>query len=489
MEIPPLSKVNPLPTNTIGAALFYTSSALGTQAFNTTVDGSAAMKVSGMQDTSLNGFWGWLVGPFYGWGTDSGKWNLIEFNWTNTSANLAQAWMDAQGFLTYDIQVKVKNTQPWFFAGLNFRGNTNSSGNDFYTYGVSFVKPRAYTDCVLWFCAAAWAITSDQPRDLIPGGIGYYSGTGTLFPSGSEEEKHPFYKHKYGTPAIVFWQRTSAGFTWLAYKTLQNGDGVVYNNSFGYPRLTDWSTLLVRVAEGYSLTFTGGGGGTGGEIKEGDTITNADGSKSARVVMTPILTSATGRKADWTNNGAAGTLVLANVNGTFSAGEALYVGGVQVATAGTYTTTKKNYIRVYFTDPTARGSANNTEIDDPGTANRKANARNSVNWPPDALTDLETDSSQDYVTLVQWTGYNTGVSAITSTSEPSAIISTSTLVSPTWTAADTVANFVSDANSGAPGDSIGLMTAGDSGTSTYYDDFAIQLDLNSGTSFMTPIQY
>jgi hypothetical protein len=205
--------------------------------------------------------------------------------------------------------------------------------------------------------------------------------------------------------------------------------------------------------------------------------------------MTPILTSATGRKADWTNNVAAGTLVLANVNGTFSSSEALYVGGVQIATAGTYTATKKNYIRVYFTDPTARGTANNTEIDSSGTANRKANARDTVNWPPDPLTELESDSSKDYVTLVQWTGYNSGVSAMTSTSESSAIIVTTTLVSPTWTTADTLATFVSDANSGAPGDSIGLMTATDSGTSTYYDDFSIQLDLNSGTSFMTPVQY
>lgn len=479
-------------------ANWYTSSAMGTQAFNTTIDGSAAMRVSGMQDTSLGGFWGWLFGSFYGWGSDSGVWNLVEFNWANTTANLAQAWMDAQGFLTYDVQVKVKNTTspyPYYFAGLNFRSNTDSGGDDFYTYGVSFVRPRAYSDCGFWICAT-WVITSDQPRDLIPGGIGYSSGTGTLFPSGSEENTSGYsgwtgccYKYKYGTPAIVFWQRTSSGFKWLAYKTLKDGDGVVYNSG-GYPRLRDWSTLLVRVAEGYSLTFTGGGGGTGGEIKEGDTITNSDGTKSARVVMTPILTSATGKKADWTNNIAAGTLVLANINGTaFSSSEALYVGGVQRATAGTYTATKKNYIRVYFTDPAVRGTANNTEIDSSGTANRKANARDTVNWPPDPLTDLESDSGQDYVTLVQWTGYNTGVSAITSTSEPSAIISTSTLVSPTWTSADTLATFVSDANSGAPGDSIGLMTSGNSGTSTYYDDFSIQLDLNSGSSLMTPVQY
>jgi len=303
------------------------------------------------------------------------------------------------------------------------------------------------------------------------------------------KKKSYTYQYGYGQPAIVLWQRTSSGFKWLAYKTLQDGDGVVYNNPDGYPRLKDWSTLMVRVSEGYSLEFTGGGGSTGGEIKEGDTITNADGTKSARVVMTPILTSTTGKKADWTSRNASGTLVLANVNGTFSGGEALYVGGVQLATAGTYTATKKNYIRVYYTDPNARGSANNTEVDSPGTANRLANPRDSANWPPDSLTDLESDSSLDYVTLVQWTGCNTGVLPVHSTSEQNAIISTSALTSPTWSPTDTLADFVSDANPGAPGDSIGMMTAGDSGPSTYYDNFAIQLDLNAGISLMPPIQY
>jgi len=200
---------------------------------------------------------------------------------------------------------------------------------------------------------------------------------------------------------------------------------------------------MVRVSEGYSLTFTGGGGSTGGEIKEGDTITNADGTKSARVVMTPILTSATGKKADWTNRNASGTLVLANVNGTFSGGEGIYVNGVRLAMAVTFDSTKKNYIRVYYTDTADRGG-NTIETD----ANRQANPRDSANWPPDSLTDLESDSSLDYVTLVQWTGCNTGVLPVHSTSEQNAIISTSALTSPTWSPTDTLANFVSDANPG-----------------------------------------
>ena len=491
------------------SANWYTSNAMGTQTFNSTVDGSAAMKVSTMQDTSASGFLGFLAW-ILGWGTGSGHWNLVEFNWNNTSARLNQAWMDAQGCLTYDIQAKVKNTQPWFFAGLNFRANTNASGNDFYTYGVSFVKPRAKITCIcVLLCGwdlAGWSLTDDQPASLIPGGVNS-SGSGTLF-SGSLENGgdtscflglggHD--KYEYGQPAVVLWQRTSSGFKWLAYNILQNGDGVIYNNGSGYPRLTDWSTLMVRVSEGYSLTFTSDGTVSGGEIREGDVITSSDGSKSARVVMTPILTSATGKKADWTSKVAAGTLVLANIptpadtTTTFASGDGLYVNGVKMAVAGTFSSTKKNYIRAYFTDPTARG-ANNTEIDASGTAVRKNNPRGTVNWPPDPLTDLEADSTKDYVTLVQWdntnglTSTSTPTAIMTSTSEPSAIIVSNALTSPTWTSSDTLASFVSDNNSSIAGDSIGLMTSSDSGPSTYYDDFAVQLDLNSGTGFMTPIQ-
>jgi len=107
-------KQSPPPEGMSSSANFYTSSAMGEQTFNTTVDGSAAMKVDEMVDTSLNGFWGWLFGSFYGWSSDSGKWNLIEYNWSNTAAKLDQAWMDAHGCLNYDLQVKVKNTERWF---------------------------------------------------------------------------------------------------------------------------------------------------------------------------------------------------------------------------------------------------------------------------------------------------------------------------------------------------------------------------------------
>jgi hypothetical protein len=155
---------------------------------------------------------------------------------------------------------------------------------------------------------------------------------------------------------------------------------------------------MTRVSEGYSLGFSNGGGtsGTGVPIKENDVIETQDKTSSARVVMTPILTSGT-----WAARNAAGTFVLANiVTGTtaIAGGVPLYVNGERRATAtGGIDATKNNYLRVYYTRPTALGTANAVETDN----NRLANPRNSVNWPPDDLTELA--AGNDYVTLVQWT--------------------------------------------------------------------------------------
>ena len=259
-------------------------------------------------------------------------------------------------------------------------------------------------------------------------------------------------------------------------------------------RLVNWSTLMVRVSEGYSLTFTAGNTGT--PIHEGDTITNSSGTKSARVVMTPILTA-----GSWAANNAAGTLVLANIYpsdglNNFASGDALCVNSVQLATAGTYTAIKKNYIRVYYTQPTAQGTEPGTVVETDNI--RLSNPVGTANWPSDDLTGLT--ASNDYVTLVQWTGTNgltassTPAAIMTSTSEPGAIIVTSDLVSPSPAcmsanpfSCNNNTSFAGPDGSSA-GDNIGLITGYSSGTSTYYDDFAAQLDLKSGTGFLTPMQ-
>ncbi|KQC10678.1 MAG: hypothetical protein APR62_11745 [Smithella sp. SDB] len=441
------------------------SGAFGTS----TIDGGSALKVN---STFSTGFW---------W-TSSGDWAVAFFQgYVNT--NMALSWMNGGGFLSYDLQVKVYNTNPDFFAGMNFRTVNNSDNSDLYAYGVSFIKPRAIEygfGLIFCFWGPPDHLSNDIDSNLVPGGV-----SGPLF-SGSLEDSGSLCliggsRYVYGLPAIILWKRTSSGNRWLAYRTLATADGIVTKSGDSW-RLFNWSTLMVRVVEGYSLTFTAGKlGSTGLPIKEGDFIINQNGA-TARVVMTPILNA-----GSWATNTAAGTLVLSNISGTFSTGDSLYVNGVQ-ATAGIYTTTKKNYIRVYFTRPTNLGTANAVETDN----NRLANARNSINWPPDDLADLT--AANDYVTLVQWTGYNTGVSAMTSTSEPSAIIVDNSLTSPTPACmttssfACTTADFVGPNGVIGAADGVTLTTSGAYATSTYYDDFAIQMDLSAGTGFLSPIQ-
>jgi len=452
-----------------GSANWFASSSqkMGNQSFS-----AGVMQVTSMYNPS-GGILGWLAW-LLGW--TCGSWNIIEWNWSNTSTNLAQAWMDAQGFTIYDLQVKVNNTQPYFFAGMNFRGRASSDDSDFYTYGVSFIRPKQTGYCVWGLLGGCgdwgWDIPSDECSDLIPNAL----FSGSMETTSIYYSFPAWYRDRYGSPAIILWKRTSSGFTWIAYRTLTAADGILTGSSPNF-RLAPWSTLMVRVSEGYSLAFSNGNTST--PIKEGDTICNSVdcSGASARVVMTPILTA-----GSWTSGApAAGILVLANISGSFANNNPLYVSGTQLAKASAaIDTTKRNYIRVYFTGTSGQGTANAVETDN----NRLANPRDSANWPPDPLTDL--NASNDYVTLVQWTGYN-GVSAMTSTSEPNAIIVTTDLVSPTWTTSSTTSSFVGPDGASA-GDNIGLVTGYSSGTSTYYDDFAAQLDLKSGTGFLTPIQ-
>lgn len=463
---------------------------MGGQSFS-----SGAMQVTSMADPAGGGIISWLAG-LLGWACGN-AWNAIQWNWTNTDTNLAQAWNDAHGFLTYDIQVKVKTTQSspqYYFAGMNFRGRANSADDDFYTYGVSFVRAKQYClysfgTCFNTITPWKWTATSDECPDLIPDALfssAEYDTSGVSAGAG--------YAYRYSSPAIVLWRRNSSGFTWLAYRKLVANDRIVTLTGSTYT-LNDNSTLLVRLSEGYSLTFTTGDTGT--PIKEGDVIANTTGTVSARVVMTPILSSGV-----WTaGSPASGTLVLANIypsdaSTTFASGNALYVNGVRRATAGTFTATKKNYIRVYFTGTAAQGTANSSELD-PTTAtpNRLGNAVGSAKWSPDPLPEL--NSTNDFYTLVQWDGFN-GISAVSmvepsGTTAANAIIVTTDLTSPSpacMTANPytcTAANFVGPDGDTA-GDSIGLITAYGTGITIYYDDFSAQLDMNTGVGFLTPVQ-
>lgn len=520
-----------------------------------------------------------------------------------SNTNLAQAWLDAGGFLSYDVQVKVRNTEPFYFAGMNFRLVNSSDNEEQYSYGVSFVKPRARGYCsVIFGSCYDWEKSPDQNISLIPGIVDTSSGSGILFPGGWKSIENDIislilgHSYEYGLPTIVLWKHTSAGYQWIAYKILTVADGIVtYDNSDRAYRLVPWSTLMVRISEGYSLTFTNGNTGT--SIKEGDIIAAASGG-TAKVVMTPILTT-----GNWSaGTPAAGTLVLANIGGnsSFTTGGALSVGGTRLATVGTYNDTKRNYIRVYYTRPDLIGFANNIETDN----NRLGNARNIINWPPDDLTELTKDN--DYFTLVQWTGtqlslgpelvpslisgnwtfgtektwdfngglrkYNNGTDGtaqpssglaivpgqtyevsftvsgvqgqgfnfslggytsgqikssytgtitatssgnliftpinpgttftisnisvklqrggltVSSTSEPNAIMTDIDLISPIWTTSSTKDNFIGPNGEVGAADGVSLFSSGNSATSTYFDDFAIQMDMSGGGAFISPIQ-
>ena len=243
---------------------------------------------------------------------------------------------------------------------------------------------------------------------------------------------------------------------------------------------------MIRVIEGYELPFTGGGGTTGTAITADSIIQNSTGTKTARVVGTPVLTG-----GSWSGNSAAGTLILADVSpvpgnsGAFASSDQLYIGTVRVGTAsGAVATTKYNYMRVYYGMTAGQGTEPSTPVQ---TDNIYiANVRGTLNWPPDDLGSLT--ALNDCFNVVQWTGLNTGISTMTSSSENNIIIKNNDLSSPAWTTSSTTANFVGPNGVAGGGDGIAIATSSASATSTYYDDFGIQLYLQEGSGFLPPIQ-
>jgi Tfp pilus assembly protein PilX len=587
-------------------AAWYTAQGLGGHSVS-----AGAMNVTSVVDptTTGSGLLDFLLGLF-GWGSD-GLWAFNAWNWATTNTNLAQAWHDAGGNLSYDLQIKMNNTQPYWMGGVGFRLRNNSDNSDVHTYGLSFTRQRQTSTCFLWSCTAFGNNDGIHP-DLRP--FGNYSAS--HFISGSS-----FWgtQARYSDPGIVLWQRNgpatgTGSFKVLAYRTITAADNLTTGTGVDM-RLKAWSSLMVRLLEGYELQFNlGRVDASDRHIKYGDTIRNSDGSKTARVIGSPIMTTA------WGGTGTtvgAGRFILTNVTGGgFSSGEDLYLDG---GTADAYAranaaqaATKANYIMVYTSDDRSPAGAGDTiqanEV-------RIGNLRDSANWPPDNWTDRT--AANDYFTLVQWytagmglgsemapaltsgnwtTGTNwtiasnelqkdsngtgtarpnpaltitsgvtyavsisvirtagsftyslggvtsssinaTGtytaditatssgnliftptnssrfritavsvrpyvamnvptldttpdgqgnvasyVDAVTSSDFHWAVIKTAALRSPTWTSSSTVADFAT------PGDHIAIVTSSSAGTSTSYDDFAVQLDTKSGTGFLPPIQ-
>ena len=240
------------------------------------------------------------------------------------------------------------------------------------------------------------------------------------------------WNYQYSQPAIVLWQRTNGTFNWVAYKLITYDAGNQNYIIDSSNRLSvNWPTLMVRMVEGFPLSFTNGSNdGTGRHIKEGDVIIGVSSNAKARVNGTPSVSS-----GDWSTSNAQGTLPVANLSGTFQTSENITIDGrgttVYARTASALGSSKNNYIRVYYDDTTEHlynGTANAIQTNNI----RLANPPGTANWPPDDATDAS--ATNDYFTLVQWTEVNTSVAALlTSTVEPSAIISSNALTSPAWT--------------------------------------------------------
>lgn len=416
------------------------------------VDGSKAMDIETVKDpTETDVFFGLIK---IRW---SDYWGAIFLNWKNLKTNLAQSWSDAKGYLSYDVQMKTSTSddQKYFMSGMLLRTRGNDDDSDLDSYGVSFLRAMQRKH---WFFGwSDWYYYDDINDGIKP-------PEGIFFAGRIEGIDYTFSKYRYSQPAIVLWQRNNGEFSWLAYKILDDSTDNINTNGLPEFRLKDWSSILVRLREGTTLEFTNGTN----EIQAGDIIVGASSNAQARVVDTPIITAGEG----WDGSYQGKLVINKTSDNNFDVGESLLVQGTPVAEAGSHNVTKTNYFKVYYCGTEKSGTPNGVQTD----LKRKGQPRDSVYWPPDDVQD--SSATNDYFTLVQWDGVNTGASLIASKLEPRAIVKTSALSSPTYPLA-----------SGAKFDElVGLVVGGYNGNEIYFDDFGIQLDVKSGSGFLPPIQ-
>jgi len=137
-------------------------------------------------------------------------------------------------------------------------------------------------------------------------------------------------------------------------------DDIKITGDYEFP--VNEATLMVRLKEGASVSFTSGGTTA---IEEGDIVTQSDGAEGT-VIGTPILSSGT-----WSGGDAAGVIILNNlprdadgsITHPFAAG-ALLVEGSDLATVTGSPRPRDNYIRAYYSDTSGSGTANDVPTDD-----------------------------------------------------------------------------------------------------------------------------
>jgi len=387
-----------------------------------------------------------------------GRWSLLNFGRDTAGVELAAAWQAAGYCLSYDLQTKIwiRQQPKSFMAGMNFRLQSVDYNNDGYaddmnTYGISYMRMRKR-----WRQGQGdWQNDDDIDSSFKPSGVSW--------PASPAHNVRWWYSY----PAIVLWERDGGLNRWLAYKNLSDGD------------LPDWSNLQVRIIEAYPLSFNSGGPSP---LLYGNLITIMRGTTkigTARVNGTPVQNS-----GSWGSSNAAGVLTLSNINLEdgmhIQSNDFLQVNGENRARTTGSPGNKKNYIRAYYGTVSNQGASNSIPTDN----NRRGDPRvtlngQSVHWPVDDISAWAADN--DYFTLVQWDGHNTGVSYVPATGyQTNAVI------------VEDDATFITPDSGAYNWVEIGLHTHGDNASSVYFDDFAIQWEGifggGYGTGFLPPIQ-
>lgn len=383
----------------------------------------------------------------------SRPWSFRELKTAVAGVDLSTPWKDAGYCLSHDVQVKISNNQPYHMEGINFK--IAGIGGDREFYGVSFTRRKERWD----WGNSSWVNYDNISNLLKPDAI--FNGT-SYFWDGS-------YYVRYSNPAIILWKRQGGTFTWLAYKLMTynvSNENYVFNSS---NLLVDWSNLQVRLVEAYPLGFTTGGPTP---LLHGAVIRGGTSNASARISGTPIITSET-----WSSNTASGTLTLTNIGGTFQSGENLLVSGVVRGKVSGVLGAKTNFIRVYYGDVSSHGTPNNNPTDNNRGSNPRIISGSSdvIHWPVDNVSDWS--AANDYMTLVQWDGVQT----CTPECQPGCLPTCIYLPKQLGGSGTTEENGIIQDGSLLTPDSgtidragIALHATGDTATSTYFDDFAIQ---------------
>jgi type II secretory pathway pseudopilin PulG len=218
----------------------------------------------------------------------------------------------------------------------------------------------------------------------------------------------------------------------------------------------DKASLLLRLIEGATLQFDSGGTTA---IEKGDIVSQSNGARGI-VIIPPIV-----QAGSWAGGDASGILILNKVSSTsFQTGNPLDVPGKgnNLATVQGFKA-RDNYIQAYYGNKDGNGTPDGNPYDQ----QRQPNDIGIANWPLDPGEPLTAE--KDYYTLVQWNwDVDASVSRLPDDDGKFTIIATDTLTSPTGIFPYSRPE-------------LGLHAMGDGAENVFYDDFAIQLDVQSGS--------